>query len=64
MDAKFVESAPLDWEELLAASKNSVPLLFVLSGVDPIGQLMAFATAKNTTVCMVAVAAIALLLGY
>lgn len=52
MDAKFVESVPLDWGELLASSKNSVPLLFVLSGVDPTGQLMAFAASRNTTVCI------------
>ncbi|KAL8433754.1 hypothetical protein ACSSS7_003651 [Eimeria intestinalis] len=48
MDAKFVESAPMDWGEILASSKNSVPLLFILSGVDPIGQLVAFANSKNT----------------
>lgn len=50
MDSKFVESAPLDWEELYASSKNSVPLLFIVSGVDPVGQLMTFAASKNTTV--------------
>ncbi|CDJ55935.1 Dynein heavy chain 3, axonemal, related [Eimeria maxima] len=49
MDSKFVENSPLDWEELLSSSKSSVPLLFILSGVDPIGQLTAFATSKNTT---------------
>lgn len=50
MDAKFVDNAPLDWNELLLSSKSSVPLLFILGGVDPIGQLIAFATSKNTTV--------------
>ncbi|CDI82515.1 hypothetical protein EPH_0040020 [Eimeria praecox] len=54
MDSKFVEYSPLDWEELLSSSKSSVPLLFILSGVDPVGQLMAFATSKNTTVVSVA----------
>lgn len=50
MDSKFVECSPLDWEELLSSSKNSVPLLFILSGVDPVGQLLSFATSKGTTV--------------
>lgn len=53
MDTKFVESAPLDWEELIASSKNSVPLLFILSGVDPIGQVVSFATSRNITVCLI-----------
>ncbi|KAL8275155.1 hypothetical protein Esti_000905 [Eimeria stiedai] len=53
-DAKFVESDPMDWGEILASSKSSVPLLFILSGVDPIGQLVAFANSRNTNVVTVA----------
>ncbi|KAL8440078.1 hypothetical protein Efla_004062 [Eimeria flavescens] len=51
LDAKFVESATLNWEELFVSSKSCVPLLFILSGVDPVGQLTAFASSKNITVC-------------
>ncbi|OEH79493.1 heavy chain 2 family protein [Cyclospora cayetanensis] len=54
LDARFIENMPLDWEDLFASSKNTVPLLLLLSGVDPVGQLMTFATSKNATVVSVA----------
>lgn len=50
MDAKFTEVSPLDLEEVLENSDNSIPFLFLLSGVDPLGQLTALAASKNLTV--------------
>ncbi|PFH37249.1 dynein, axonemal, heavy chain 2 family protein [Besnoitia besnoiti] len=54
MDARFVEAPPLDLEAVFNESKSTVPLIFVLSKVDPTGQLMALASAKNVQAIAVA----------
>ncbi|CBZ54592.1 GF18580, related [Neospora caninum Liverpool] len=54
MDARFVDSPPLNLEAVFNASKNTIPLIFVLSKVDPTGQLMALASAKNVQAIAVA----------
>ncbi|OXB70415.1 UNVERIFIED_CONTAM: hypothetical protein H355_012306, partial [Colinus virginianus] len=54
MDARFVETTPVDMAAVYAASKNTVPVIFILSKVDPTGQLMALAASKNIQAAAVA----------